>query len=448
MTIYYYCGECGNPLTQDDQISCPKCGTMIESKTTSRPMAGQPMKKLKTKRRGWANFSWILLLLGSIIGLYGLTTPAGSFRIGDLYSWDMWMYGYNIIYDWEVGTDIFWTANPEIMAISRMSTIFVIIGNIIAIVGAVSLIIKKNFGHWLAIISPIILFASTLYYVIVYEIYFQIYIGESFWGLFTPGFAVTGQFLALFIMMVGYLIALSASKYAIPKKREAFQEKVYHMLKILLDAKTGPESEKEVLQTNLEIISLRFKGIDILQRKLELLALKKQEYRFFEEVEYQKALGYFQRTVELSPNQPINFSKIDLELASKIILEQDLKKAINYFKEIKRHTSLLLNEFFMRSSYGRFPSKTGEELKARASSQRMLSYSDLMELRSSAKPSTSSENSDKFVEKSEISSIVDSKKFPSISELMKRSIYSTSTSDLEPSDKERKVDSEDKVEND
>lgn len=447
MTIYNYCGECGNPLTQDDQISCPKCGALIESKPISRPIGDQPMKKLKIKRRGWENFSWILLLLGSIIGLYGLTTPAGSFRIGDLYSWDMWMFGYNIMYDWEFGTDIFWTANPELMAISIVSTLFVIIANILAIVGAVSLIIKKNFGHWLAIISSIILFAFTLFYVIAYEIYFQINIGESFWSLFTPGFAVYGQFPALFIMIGGYLIARSASKYAIPKKRNEHEEKTYQMVKNLMETNVFSESEKEEIQNKLEIVSLRFKSLDILHRKLELLASKKQDYRFFDEGEYQKVLGYFQQIVELSPNQPVNFPKIDLELAGKIILEQDLKKAISYFKEIKRHTSLLLLELLRPSFFG-FSSKTGEEWRSRTSSQRTLSYSKLTKLRLSSKSSTDSKHSDKSEERSELSSIVDSQKFPPISELMKGVPSSASTSDLEPSDKEEKDTSEDKVRND
>lgn len=55
MTIYNYCSECGNPLTQEDQISCPKCGKLIESKPFS-----QPMKKLK-KKEGYG---------GILVGFY------------------------------------------------------------------------------------------------------------------------------------------------------------------------------------------------------------------------------------------------------------------------------------------------------------------------------------------------------------------------------------------
>lgn len=443
MTIYNYCSECGNPLTQEDQISCPKCGKLIESKPFS-----QPMKKLKKKRRLWGNFSWILLLLGSAIGLYALSTPAGSVRIGNILSWDMWMYGYNVYYDMEVGKDIFWTANPDLFAISMGSTIFVVISNILAIVGAVSLSGKKSYGPMLAIISPILLFATTLFYLIAYEVYFQFLLEESFWGLLMPGFAIYGQFIAAGLMILGYIIAHGASKYTIPKGIDGHQENVYQMLKSLIDAKFVTESKQEVLQNKLEIISLRFKGMDILQRKLELLALKEQEYGFFDRVKGEKALEYFHLALELSPKQPVNFSKIDLELATKIFLEQDLKKCIKYFKDIKHHTSNLLSELLIRSSYGRFPSRVGEEWKSRTSSQRSLSYSEFRKQLSSSKTSTDSKHSDKFEERSEISSSVDSQKFPSISELMKGLLSSSSTSDLEPSDKEKKVNSEDKVRND
>lgn len=447
MTTYNYCGECGNPLTHEDQISCPKCGALIESKPIP-----QTMKKFKTKTLVWAHFSWILLLISSAIGLFALTTPAGSFSYGGFYSWDMWMFGYNIMYDWEVGTDIFWTANRDLIGISIASTLFVVIGNILAIIGAASLIGKKSYGPALAIISPILLIGATLFYVIAYEVNFLIYLGESFWTLLTPGFAVYGQFFAAVIMILGYLIARSASKRTIPKGRDAHEEKIYQNLKKLIEANSVSESTKEVIQNKLEIISLRFKSIEILQRRLELLASKKQNYRFFKEVEYQKVLEYFQQTVELSPNQPINFAKIDLDLAAKIIMEQDLKKAINYFKEIKRHTSLLLSELLVRSVYRgfprRFPSKIGEEWKYRVSSPRSLSYSELTKLRSSSNFSTDSKSSDNFEEKFDVTSSVDSQKFLSISELMKRKYSSTSTSDMELSNKEKTVLSEDKLTND
>ena len=103
------------------------------------------------------------------------------------------------------------------------------------------------------------------------------------------------------------------------------------MLKMQVERHTGSESEKEVLQNKLEIFSLRFKSMDILHKKLELLDLKKPEYGIFEEGEYQKALGYFQRTVELSPDQPVNFSKIDLELPLTLLFSKNLSSFLLFF---------------------------------------------------------------------------------------------------------------------
>ncbi|MFX1457459.1 MAG: hypothetical protein ACFFDB_18990 [Promethearchaeota archaeon] len=434
MAKYHFCGECGNPLTEEDQISCPKCGSLLEPAHDTKTLL-----KIKTKKNLWANFSWILLLFGSTIGLLSLFTPAARINLAGLYKWDMWMFGYNIVYDWEVGVEIFWTQNEDLFGIAMGSTIFIIIGNIISIVGAGSLIRKKDYGSILSIVSPIILFVATLFFIIANEIYSQIYIEVSFWELFSPGLAIIGQFLALGLMFIGFLITRIASRYTLPKRIDEYQEKVYQMMKKQADMQAKLGTINQEMLNKLEVISLRFKSIDILYQKLELLASKEQFYRSFDDFGFQNALGYMERTVELSPNQATNLSKIDLELAAKIIVEQDLKRAINYFKEIKRHTSLLLSEILINPSYRRILSKDGS-LNSRIKHQWTLSYSELMKLKSTSNLVTNSEKIKSDTENLEKSSQVDSQKFPPISELMKQ-LDRSSKSDEGFSNKEKNTSS-------
>ncbi|MFW9822562.1 MAG: hypothetical protein ACFFE4_06490, partial [Candidatus Thorarchaeota archaeon] len=283
------------------------------------------------------------------------------------------------------------------------------------------------------------LFAATLFFIIGYEIYSQIYIEESFWALFTPGLAIIGQFLAAGLMFVGFLITRIASKYTLPKKIDDYQEKVYQMMKTQTDMQAKLGNINPEMLNKLEIISLRFKSIDILYQKLELLASKEQFYRSFDDFAFQNALRYMEKTVELSQIQPINFSKIDLDLAAKIIVEQDLKRAINYFKEIKRHTSLLLSEFLISPRYSRIPSKDGS-FRSRINQQRTLSYSELMKLKSTSNQATNSEKVKADAENLEKFSPVDSNRFPSISKLMKQ-LDNSSKSDEGLSNEEKNTSS-------
>jgi len=168
-----FCPECGNPLKLEDRKFCPNCRTPIVTELSS-----QTEKDIKTKKRKWENFSWILLLIGSAIGIFALFTPTGSFHYGGLYSWDMWMVGYNEAYDWETGWDIFWTMNEDLFVISVGSTIFVVIGNVLALVGAISLINRGIHKSNLAIASPIIAGGATLFYLAGYQVMFFIYTQE------------------------------------------------------------------------------------------------------------------------------------------------------------------------------------------------------------------------------------------------------------------------------
>ncbi|MFX1435314.1 MAG: hypothetical protein ACFFB1_16205 [Promethearchaeota archaeon] len=269
-----------------------------------------------------------------------MIAPAGSFHYGNLYSWDMWMFGYNIIYDWEVGTEIFWTANRYLSLFSIFSTVFVVIGNCLSIFAAVKVKRKSDYAHISAGISPLILFGATLFYLISYELYFVINASESFWSLLSPSFAVYGQFIAAAFMVPTFFIARKASLYSEPLEKEVHQEKVYNMLKTIIETRKFSESGKRILKNELEAISLRLKGYNFLREKLTFTSTEIRDYEHLED-----GLKYFQQAFDLSSNLQQKIAQEDLNLVEKIIKEEDKSKVMNYLNEISDHTTILLGEF-------------------------------------------------------------------------------------------------------
>ena len=275
------------------------------------------MKKPKPLKKKFGFSSWILLLLGSAVGLYALTTPVGSVKILDIYSWDLWMYVFNVVFDSEVGLDVFWVMNEDILFVSVISTLFVIIGNVTAIISAFSLIISGAHKTYLSIIAPIILFGTPIFFLAGIEVLMFFGTGESFWSLIPPAFGVYGQFLAALIMLPAYFITMNSEKYIKPLEKDLHQEKVYDMLKTLLDTKFLLEGEKNSLKNELEVISLRLKGVTSLKKKIGLLNMATQDYIHHEEQESQEALKFFQQALELSSDFNQEVSIFDLNLVKK-----------------------------------------------------------------------------------------------------------------------------------
>ncbi|MBY9018325.1 MAG: zinc ribbon domain-containing protein [Candidatus Lokiarchaeota archaeon] len=329
-----YCPECGNPLKPEDMKFCPNCKTLIETEPRY-----QPKTNIKAKKRVWRNSSWILLLIGSVIGIMSIFIPAGSFHLANLLSWDMWMFGYNIFFESGVGTDIFWTGNSDFFAFSIGSTVFVVIGNVMAILGVITLLRKKDYAYLLAGAGAVILTGSTLFYLISYEVYSWIFFGDTFWGVLYPWFGVYGQFIAAAFMLPAFFLARRASQYSDPLEKEDHQEKMYNMLKTIIENKILPESTKSRLLNELEVISLRLKGVAKLQEKIMVLNPENQS-----RINLDDPISYFQQALILSSSSQQNISKIDLQLVEQINEEQEKIKALRYLREISYHTTVLLGE--------------------------------------------------------------------------------------------------------
>ncbi|MFX1568012.1 MAG: hypothetical protein ACFFCV_06565 [Promethearchaeota archaeon] len=359
MKSHKFCPECGQ-LINEGETNCPKCGELVvynpqkypEFQTPHRniekdcfPQISKIPKPLKAKL---SFFSWIFLFIGSSIGLFALFTPAGTVKVADIFSWDMWMFGYNRVFESGVGLDVFWTGSEDLFFISLASTIFTIIGNISSIVGALFLIKRGVHLSYLAIIAPIVLVGSVLFYLAGYQLLMFIATEESFWNLLHPGFAIYGQFIAAIFMTIGFLIARSASKYSEPLNKEVQQEKVFNMVKNVIDTKFLIESEKERLRNDLEVISLRFNGVAFLQKRLEPSFRNIEEYMYLGESKYDEAIKFFQQALGISSSTQQYISQTDLDLVLKIAEEKNNKIALKYLNIISDHTTDLLGELLRK----------------------------------------------------------------------------------------------------
>lgn len=133
------------------------------------------------------------------------------------------------------------------------------------------------------------------------------------------------------------------------KKKMGFLVKVYNMLKSLIESKFLSESEKERLNHELEVISLRLKGVAFLQTRIDSSRrgrLRRGIKILLEETDYEEGLKFFQQAFELSSISQQEISKADLNLVKKIFEQQDKRIALQYLNEISDHTKILIGEIF------------------------------------------------------------------------------------------------------
>jgi hypothetical protein len=167
--------------------------------------------------------SWILSLIAGIIGILALFTPA-SYAVITIYginvlSWHMWIFGFNYYNDIVEGTDLFWTGDHNLLFFQILITIIVFIANSFVLIKAPK--IKDDFNNAIIpLIGAIVLIVAMIVYIVVFEIWAWIWIGDSFWGLQSLGFAIIGQFIASGIMLLGFFIANRASKYIAPRRSD------------------------------------------------------------------------------------------------------------------------------------------------------------------------------------------------------------------------------------
>lgn len=113
-------------------------------------------------------------------------------------------------------------------------------------------------------------------------------------------------------------------------------DKIYNILKSLIESKSLSESEKERLNNEIEVISLRLKGKN-------KIIIKKPDY--------EEGLKFFQKALELSSLSQQEISKTDLTLVKKIFEQQNKKTTLHYLNEISDHTLILIDEIIISSQF-------------------------------------------------------------------------------------------------
>ena len=160
------------------------------------------------------NYFWIAPLLGGVLSLIALLTPATYLSMYGEYFY-VWMWGLVSIKLYDPYDDIYYTDtqltdNVRLLIPSIICSIFIFIFAVILIASAnLNRTGKKEFNElkrsWygLSFLSII----TTAAWMISYEIIIYIEISQSFWNVMDPGFGVIGIFLGALISIIGTIVA-------------------------------------------------------------------------------------------------------------------------------------------------------------------------------------------------------------------------------------------------
>ena len=165
-----------------------------------------------------------------------------------------------------------------------------------------------------------------------------------------PAFGIYGQFIASIPMVLGFFIARGSSKYSEPLEKELHQEKVYNLVKRVLETKFLSESEKEKLYKELEVISLRLKGTAFLKSKIENSSKTESGVSLIEERDFKEGMQIFQDAINLSSNSQQEIGIKDMDLVKQIFKQQYKQNALYYLNQISNHTTTLIGELFKKLS--------------------------------------------------------------------------------------------------
>ena len=153
------------------------------------------------------NYFWIPPLLGGLISLIALFTPA-TYKIlpGNYYY--IWMWGL-LSYKLYDSTDTLFTNNVKLFIPSIICSILVFIFAIIIIISAnMNRTGKKGFkdvkNKWYGLSVLVIITTAT--WMIIYEVHSYIAVSYSWWKDWYPGFGVIGIFLGAIIIIMGIFL--------------------------------------------------------------------------------------------------------------------------------------------------------------------------------------------------------------------------------------------------
>jgi len=221
LSLAKYCIECGRSLDSDWNV-CPDCGTPIYTGTSDDLIQNStfqtiphyqqkvPVDQGKRPIEIINEYIWVLYLIAGIVGLLAILTPAGAYQLTYfgvvIESWNMWIYGYNVLYDYMGGNLAFWTDMPIPFYLSIATTLTILIIGSSIIISALRLRKRdiKTSGFILG--CGIFLILTAVAYIVIFHIYTLLYSGNSIWNLLTPSFGLIGQFISGILIIIGHII--------------------------------------------------------------------------------------------------------------------------------------------------------------------------------------------------------------------------------------------------
>ena len=164
------------------------------------------------------NYFWIPPLLGGVLSLIALLTPATYINIYEFdYQIDfyVWMWGLGSMrsyyaYEDSSYTNTQFTDNINLLIPSIICSILVFIFAVFLIGSANSIrtgkkeFFKSRKGFYAV---SVLLIITTAVWMIVYEVVSYIEVSQSWWDVMDPGFGVIGIFLGATISIIGIAIA-------------------------------------------------------------------------------------------------------------------------------------------------------------------------------------------------------------------------------------------------
>ena len=147
-------------------------------------------------------YYWVLISIGTVIGLIALLCPTASAEFYDLYgniseSWDLWMIGYSRYYWHETGTVVIWADTIALKTVNLISFVMIIIILVLSLL--FSLAMRKQKSSYFFLLSGFAITGLGIYYMV--GINFEL---SQFWDLMTPNFGIIGIFLSSTLILVGF----------------------------------------------------------------------------------------------------------------------------------------------------------------------------------------------------------------------------------------------------
>ncbi|MFX1243066.1 MAG: hypothetical protein ACFFA7_17605 [Promethearchaeota archaeon] len=152
---------------------------------------------------------WLLPIIGSIIALISLFTPATSLDYSGSFS-IQWMFQLGLRIEPVLELSLWRGVSPEVIPLLFLSITLSLLNFASSIISILlTLKYKRNSMSYLKLKKYWLLFGvlialSTLAWIIMMEVFYNITWGNSHWQFYSPNFGVIGPFIGSTLIIIGF----------------------------------------------------------------------------------------------------------------------------------------------------------------------------------------------------------------------------------------------------